>query len=313
MWSPLTAPLLCIPGKVPIPVFSTYLTHCYDTGCSYMHMVKWVALHWMDCSLVPCSGPTQHLHTPAVIILSWSTPVDVVAGDMFSDYDEGIVMYCWPLLFGPFCMWFSQGRLPPMSISRYWMLSTLDRTWPSIENVEWCCPPVTDWHYVTLGSVKAHAPGLGPVTGAAGVSLKIILALFTMHCAIQKTVICQMAYLRGNALGWIIDVKQKKKRSQDCAPGYPQYYVNAVGFDTVNQQAQLSLLEEIGYLLMYVAVNPVAYQLIHELVMRHHIKCLSEVKLSCIHMEFMMKQGHQIMEGDEYLRLAGISSPEAVL
>ncbi len=74
------------------------------------------------------------------------------------------------------------------------------------------------------------------------------------------------------------------------ALGHPRFYVNAFWSDNNNHMVNHhALLEEIGYLLMYVAVNPVVFQLVHELVMGHHVESLAEIE-SYIHLEFMVKQ-----------------------
>ncbi len=103
--------------------------------CLWSFMVNRAALRWMDYSLV-MSLARYGSHA------------------MFEYYSRdrtkrkyasrrscwGHVLRLWrrnhSVLFafavGP-VMWFSQQRLQAMVMPRYWMLSTLDRTWPSIE------------------------------------------------------------------------------------------------------------------------------------------------------------------------------------
>ncbi len=66
---------------------------------------------------------------------------------------------------------------------------------------------------MTFGSVKAHAPDLGPVTDAVEIILKIIMARFSMYWVIQEAVICEEAYMRVKDPGQVIDIKQKEEQS----------------------------------------------------------------------------------------------------
>ncbi len=67
---------------------------------------------------------------------------------------------------------------------------------------------------MTLVSIKARAPCLGPVTEAVEISLKIVMVLLTtstMHWGLQEAFACKEAYLRVNAPGQVTDIKQKEE------------------------------------------------------------------------------------------------------
>ncbi len=67
-------------------------------------------------------------------------------------------------------------------------------------------------------------------------------------------------------------------------------WIDAVWLNTIDHHVLVSLLEDVGYPLMYVAVNPVVFQLVHDLVTGHNIECLPEVEDGYIHLEFTAKQ-----------------------